>query len=56
MNSINAEEMHLNTRKNETCKYQAINDRRRGVKQKRWGRREDRKVFSYFKIQINIII
>ena len=49
MSLINAEEMQLKTRKNETRKYQAINDRKRGIKQKRWGRGEDRKVFSYLR-------
>ena len=47
LNSKNAEEMQLKTRRNETRKYRARVHRQHGVKLKRWGREEDRKVFSY---------
>ena len=47
LSSINPEEMQLKTRKNETRKYRARVHRQHGVKLKRWGRGEDRKVFSY---------
>ena len=46
LNSIN-EEVKLKTRKNKTRINKVIVHRQHGVKLKRWGRGEDKKVFSY---------
>ena len=54
LGSIYSEKMKLKIIKRETRKYRARVHRQRGIKLKRWGREEDKKVFSYFTNQIKI--